>query len=397
MAERSLRVAFVHPQMGLGGAERWVTDAASSLQQCGHRVAIWTAQFDRKRCFAPLANGSLDVHVRGGWLPGEILGRLRAPCNVARVAAVSAALAKSRKHYDIVITDLVSHTLPLLRRRTRLPVAFYCHYPDLLLAPRRTGFYAAYRRPIDRLEERGLEAADRVWVNSRFTASKFAATFPRAARPRVLYPGVSVDEFAAVPEVADHGSINLLALGRVDPAKNLELAIETLARLQAELPTAVAGRLRLQLAGGVDRNRAEVVALIRRLWELAQARGVASQLELIPNPTDAERTQLLAGSRCLIYTPQGEHFGLAPVEAMAAGRPVVAVHDGGPCETIVDGSCGKLRPPTGEAFANAVKEWVLNPAAARSYGAAGRARARDFSQQRLGESLEAELLELTAR
>jgi hypothetical protein len=47
----------------------------------------------------------------------------------------------------------------------------------------------------------------------------------------------------------------------------------------------------------------------------------------------------------------GEHFGIVPIEAMFCGLPVVAVNDGGPTETVVDGSTGFLCKPEPESFA----------------------------------------------
>jgi len=82
---------------------------------------------------------------------------------------------------------------------------------------------------------------------------------------------------------------------------------------------------------------------------------------------------------------------------MAAGRPIVAVNNGGPCETIMDGSSGKLRPASAIEFAAAVEEWVVDPEAARRFGAAGRLRAQMFSRHRMGESLERELLREASR
>lgn len=47
-------------------------------------------------------------------------------------------------------------------------------------------------------------------------------------------------------------------------------------------------------------------------------------------------------SIALVYTPVNEHFGITPLEAMAAGRPVIACNTGGPCETVIHGQTGIL-------------------------------------------------------
>ena len=58
--------------------------------------------------------------------------------------------------------------------------------------------------------------------------------------------------------------------------------------------------------------------------------------------SDEERGALLAAASAVVYTPSLEHFGIVPLEAMAAGRPVVAVDDGGPKETVKHGASGRL-------------------------------------------------------
>ena len=71
--------------------------------------------------------------------------------------------------------------------------------------------------------------------------------------------------------------------------------------------------------------------------------------------TDRQRALLLAACTAVLYTPQREHFGIVPLEAMAAGRPVIACNSGGPLESVVDGCTGFLRPPTSVAFAEAMQ------------------------------------------
>ena len=50
-------VVFVHPDLGIGGAERLVIDAAVGLQSCGHKVTILTSYRDKKHCFDEARDG----------------------------------------------------------------------------------------------------------------------------------------------------------------------------------------------------------------------------------------------------------------------------------------------------------------------------------------------------
>ena len=55
---RSLRIAFIHPDLGLGGAERLIVDAAVELRAAGHDVQLYTAHHDPRRCFGETLEGA---------------------------------------------------------------------------------------------------------------------------------------------------------------------------------------------------------------------------------------------------------------------------------------------------------------------------------------------------
>jgi alpha-1,3/alpha-1,6-mannosyltransferase len=76
--------------------------------------------------------------------------------------------------------------------------------------------------------------------------------------------------------------------------------------------------------------------------------------------SDAQRRALLASCAAVVYTPQHEHFGIVPLEAMAVARPVVAVNSGGPTESVVHGESGLLCDPTPSAFASAYKQLLCD-------------------------------------
>lgn len=77
-APEPLRVAFVHPDLGLGGAERLVIDAALALQARGHSVAVYTPHLDADRCFPEVHpdNAELRVRVVRQPFPRHVAGRL---------------------------------------------------------------------------------------------------------------------------------------------------------------------------------------------------------------------------------------------------------------------------------------------------------------------------------
>jgi alpha-1,3/alpha-1,6-mannosyltransferase len=391
-----LRIAFVRPGLGIGGAERLVVDAALELEARGHEVTLFVgdrqeAQLDEIRA------GRVRVVTVRAQLPAHVAQRLRAPAAILRAGWAVRTAARSRPAPDVVVVDLVPHVIPLARRLLRVPVACYCHFPDVLLAPRRRGLYALYRAPLDRLEERGLAAADRVLVNSRFTASVVQVTFPRLdpGSLEVVHPGVEVEP--ALPPPAA-GEPLILSVNRFDPGKNLVLAVDMLAALRERMPGPAFAAVRLVLAGHFDTRLAETRALGTELEARATRFGLERQVTLARSPSDAERRALLARAACVIYTPLAEHFGIVPLEAMAAARPIVAVNRGGPTETIVNGQTGWLAAPTPAAFAEATARVLGDPSAARRMGEAGWAHVRaKFSRAAFGLRMETALTGLAAR
>lgn len=99
-------VLFLHPDLGLGGAERLVVDAALALKARGCQVQVWTAHYDPGRCFAETRQ--LAVHCAGAWLPRSFWGRGHAVCAALRMVFVALyVLLLSGQHADAFICDQV--------------------------------------------------------------------------------------------------------------------------------------------------------------------------------------------------------------------------------------------------------------------------------------------------
>ena len=387
---RLLRIAFLHPELGIGGAERLVIDAAYGLEQAGHRVTIFTSRND-PRAFDGALRRTLDIRSYGGFLPLHIGNHLRVPCNVLRTGYVALRLGSSRERFDVIFCDLVSAPIPLLKLLSGARIVFYCHYPDRLLAPSGGALYRLYRMPLDWLEEVTTGMADRVMVNSRFTAAIFRHTFARLADREldIVYPGVDAGDYRAEEIGRNGGEVVILSLNRYERTKNVRLAVQALGAMRDRVAPEVFARVRLVVAGGFDERLSECHETLAELETLAERLGLRGQVTFLKSLSEPERIELLARCRCVAHTFEREHFGYVPVEAMAAGRPVVAVNAGGPAETVIDGVTGYLCPPTKEAFAVALARLVEDDAAARAMGRAAREHVtRNFSRQMFAARLE---------
>jgi len=111
-----LNVVFLHPDLGIGGAERAIIDAAMALKSRGHRVTMLTAHHDTSHCFDETRDGRLSVIAVGDWLPRSLFGRCRALCAYLRMIVVALYLVLfSRIPCDVVFCDQISACIPVLR------------------------------------------------------------------------------------------------------------------------------------------------------------------------------------------------------------------------------------------------------------------------------------------
>jgi len=407
-----LRVAFCHPDLGLGAAEL----AARRPQVAA--VDVWTAFYDPNRAFEETrGSGGFGVHVAGGWFPRSIFGRAMALCAYVRCCLVALAIAFrcwAGRGYDVVIADQVSAVVPVLLALTRARVVFYCHFPDQLLAAPSSAAHRLYRAPLDWLEETTTGMAHRVLVNSEFTKGVFAETFSRLHRrglqPAVLYPAVAIPSEEALQEAKSRGfggfpegcaeflgasGALFVSINRFERKKGLSLALRALAEVKQTAPrSSAAAAARLIMAGGYDSRLPENVDHLDELRKDAQELGLQAHVFFLPSFSDNQRSVLLARATVVLYTPENEHFGIVPLEAMAARCPVIACDSGGPRESIGKAGAGSLPPggllcePTPAAFARAMTSLMEDPSLAEAMGERARARvSTNFSRRAFGERL----------
>jgi glycosyltransferase involved in cell wall biosynthesis len=218
---------------------------------------------------------------------------------------------------------------------------------------------------LSRIRHWDLEAARRVThyvANSLLTRERIADFYRREAV--VVHPPVEIDRFV-IGEPEDF----FLIVTELARHKRVELALEG-ARL-AGLPVTVVG-------DGPDRARLEST--------------FGSSARFLGAVGDEQLADLYARARALLV-PSTEEFGIAMVEAQAAGRPVVAVDTGGAREIVIDGDTGVLvSPPTPDSFAEVLREVDFERFSAEQI----RRNAERFSSDRFKAKLHREVSRLLA-
>jgi glycosyltransferase involved in cell wall biosynthesis len=154
---------------------------------------------------------------------------------------------------------------------------------------------------------------DRFLAISRTVSSRVRKYYRREST--VIYPPVNCDAFEVQPAPIEN---YYLVVARLMPYKRIDLAVDAFTRLGIPLKIVGNGRDAAQLRARAGRN-----------------------VEFVGHVSDAELKQLYARCRGFVF-PGEEDFGIAPLEANASGRPVVAYAAGGALDTVVDGETGVL-------------------------------------------------------
>ncbi len=240
--------------------------------------------------------------------------------------------------YDLVIMSDGS-MIKGVKTSSRAVTVCYCHSPprylwdmaDAYLANESFFKKAAARALTPYLREWDRARAQEVGhfvANSEFVKGRINSYYGRDAE--VIHP--PVEPFPEMPG-AQKGEHYLL-LGQLVPYKRPDLAVEAASRLGRKLVVAGEGP------------------------ELGRLRAMAGpEVSFTGRLSDEEVRQELAACRALIF-PGAEDFGIVPVEAQMAGRPVIAYGGGGALETVVEGETGLFfHDQTADALINKIEEF----------------------------------------
>ncbi|CAK8689685.1 unnamed protein product [Clavelina lepadiformis] len=396
-----MQVVFIHPDLGIGGGERLVVDAALALKKKGHRVSFITAHHDHNHCFEETKDGSFSVTTVGDWIPVNVFGSFHAVLAYAKMVYLAIYLILlSRLKPDVIFCDQVSICVPFLRLGTSAKIVFYCHFPDKLLTKRETFLKWLYRKPLDWLEEKTTGMAHLLLVNSHFTAKTFRTAFLslKKMETHVLHPSLNTANFDRAlqhpakllePKIPPSSRrFMFLSINRFERKKNLALAIRALDNLRGEVTHENWKSIHLVIAGGYDERVKENVDYYKELQKLVESMQLRDKVTFCRSIQSSQKMALLKSSTAVLYTPDNEHFGIVPVEAMYMQTPVIAVNTGGPRETVVHNETGFLCDGDAEHFSSAMLRLIQKPMLSKEMGAKGRERVlKNFSFDNFANTL----------
>jgi glycosyltransferase involved in cell wall biosynthesis len=330
-----MRLVVAHSRLNtFGGGERALLKLLQYLS-ARHSVALWTSGYQPEATYPELATFPHRILHTFEWFTAT-------PNADAVIALTFGARLLALRHPR---TLCYIHTM---RSRYLIGGA----RPDL-----------ATRRLLDRT---AIQCAARLFTNSAYTAGSIMRAYQREAV--VLAPGVDDMFFSLPPSLGRYA----LSVGRLAPEKG----IERLLRWSSTLP------IELIVAGAGDSAYT------------AHLRKIAGPRTRFAGPlTGAALYDLYAGCRYLAFLPYAEEFGLVALEAMAAGKPVIAIRDGALPELVVDNETGLLVANEAE-FIAASTRLIADDALCLRLGQHARETARTFTWERFTSGIELAFQEL---
>jgi glycosyltransferase involved in cell wall biosynthesis len=343
-----------------GGAERVLLKIAQHYD-----ASIYTIEYDRDRTFEEFRD--LDVKVIGKGIVSKLLpyGRVSQGINYG----LAFYNMKLKEDYDVINAHMVpSHWI----RNKNERVLWYVHTPfrdvyDLYeFRMRLKKFYQkpvhwAGIRTVRSIDQKVVRRVEGILANSGNTLSRVIKYYGRKDA-KVLNGGIEYEKYA------DNGAERYFIYpARFSPNKRQEYAIEAFRLFERRMKG-----YKLLLVGPVSKDKAYYDYYLR----IAEEAKKSAAIKILKDVDEGKLKELYSRCTAVLYTPINEDYGLVPLEAMASSKPIIAVNEGGPKETVINGKTGFL-VDSEQAMADRMAEVAENPRLAEELGRNGRTHVVD--------------------
>jgi len=269
---------------------------------------------------------------------------------------------------DVVNLHFPDHQIPFilyLRRQFKFRLVISLHGHEVL---RRFEQESIYLNKSDDLKVM-LQKCDAVTACSRFLLDKAGEIEPAVtAKGHVIHNGIDPERFSDKKEYS-HLRPYIFAFGRLTPHKGFDMLLTAFAK-------AVKHSMEpdLILAGeGEEKHNLQL--------QIVQF-GLEKRVHLFGRATPEEVVRLLNGCQLAVLSSRREPFGIAALEALAAGKPVLATRVGGLPE-FVQGSANQLVEPTAKGISKGLQTWFQQRDKMKSLAVQNRLRAAEFTWEKM--------------
>jgi glycosyltransferase involved in cell wall biosynthesis len=371
------------PAVRYGGPIYSVHALCRALADRGHDIHVYTTNVDGAGISdVPLAEPVVLDGVKVRYFPCGWGRRLY------RSPAMRGALADAVPDFDVLHLHSVFlwPTLAAARAARRADVPY-------LLAPRGMLVEGLIARKslllktawIALFERANIAGAAAIHVTSELEQSELAKLGLSAQRVVVVANGIELADLAGAcrrPAVAAANAY-VLSLGRISWKKGLDRLVQAM----AYVPNAV-----LLVAGNDEENYQP------RLESIARELGLGARVHFLGPVRDEEKWDLMRCAAVFALPSHSENFGIAALEAMACGCPVVVTPEVGLARAIGEAGAGLVVDGEAEAIGTAISALVADPARRRLMGEAGRKLAGErFSWDGIAEQMERVYQQVTAK
>jgi D-inositol-3-phosphate glycosyltransferase len=367
-----------------------LTALAQALAGRGHEVTVYVPRGDQDPSGAVEASGGYVVHWVEVGPAARVQGQDPLPSVPAFRQALGAQWAKNRPD--------VAHARSWVSGLACVAAARDCQVPMVqtfrgLGRTGRANLRHSPRLGVDvpprrRLERALVHTVDRIVASCTNEVYELRQLGLRRGQARIVPSGVDTDRFRPEGPVARRGRRSrLLTVGGLDRHQGVDDIVQVLPALP---------EVELVVAGGRTADRTGQGPDAARIQRAAVRLGVMDRVVLLGPVSRQQLPALYRSADLVVQVPWDEAFGLAPLEAMACARPVVATAVGGHVDTVVAGVTGELTD-SGDLtmLARCLRELLADPVRREGYGQAGadRAQAR-YRWERIAEETEQVYAEL---
>lgn len=238
-----------------------------------------------------------------------------------------------------------------------------------------------------RIEQHLLRTVDRVVASTPRDKQQMVELYAaNPARIEIIPPGVDIDLFQPIDRhrardfvEMPYDDLNVLFVGRLDPVKGIDTWFRAMKRV-VQLDPSVRSKMCVCLIGGDLDEEVAPDTEYARLENLKEELGIGDMVTFLGRRSQNTLPYYYSSADVVVMPSRYESFGLAALEAMACGAPVVASDVGGLSFIVRDGETGYLVPEgDSEAMADCLLRLLHDPDTRHRLGANGVLAAREYT------------------